>query len=308
MNATRSVASIPPVIILGVPGAGVSRLAAMIGCHPQMASLPELALGVSTRLEDFVHIDVMSADGLADGLLRAVALYFGGGEDDAAIAWARAWLERRASWSLHDLMTAFAQQMAPVGMAVAAATTGWRTIWLQRLLAAIPEARFVHLLQHPIPQCTMLARRLREAGFVAPDYKDYGPADWPRIDPQLAWYRINGNVDDALAALPAERVWRLHLEDVEAQPEDQIECLLRHLGMDNDAAALRAVLHPERSPFAVPGPPAARGGSDAEFLADPRLHRRLRPRLSLHDGITWRDDRVQLADEVVSLARRLGYR
>ncbi|HEU0198070.1 MAG TPA: sulfotransferase [Nevskiaceae bacterium] len=297
---------LPTLVVVGMPDAALSRCAAMLGLHPQLAPFPDLPLGMADRLEALEDFDARSANGLLDGLRRALGGYVFGAQDEVLAA--QRWLGRRGGWSWRTLMASLAEHAAPRGMALAASSAAWRVVWLERMAAAAPDICWVHVLCHPIVECARLAARLKQAGFVPPDYKDYGAERWPRIDPQLAWYRIHRNLQEVLSRQPPQRVWRLHVEDLLAEPEAQLAGLCGHFGLRADAAALEPMMQPQRNPFAAPGPAGAPGGMDAEFMRDPFFTRRLRPLASLTDPTPWRDDRDQLAAEVVSLARSFGYR
>jgi hypothetical protein len=81
--------------------------------------------------------------------------------------------------------------------------------------------------------------------------------------------------------------------------------VLEWLGVRVDNEGLAALRHPERSPYARPGPDGARGGNAPKFQRDPGLRPPRRPRsLELRDDwpVTplWRE-------ELVKLGERLGY-
>ncbi len=79
------------------------------------------------------------------------------------------------------------------------------------------------------------------------------------------------------------------------------------LGKRTDREAIQRMLHPEQSPYAHFGPPAARLGNDMLFLERPELHpMRARPQ-SLAGALGWRSDGAGFVPEVVELARSLGY-
>jgi hypothetical protein len=81
------------------------------------------------------------------------------------------------------------------------------------------------------------------------------------------------------------------------------------LGVSGDAAAIEAMKHPERSPYARPGPPNAPRGNDPNFLQHPELDFDRLARIeepSLHGELSWRPGEV-FDKSTVKLARRFGY-
>jgi hypothetical protein len=80
-------------------------------------------------------------------------------------------------------------------------------------------------------------------------------------------------------------------------------------GIRSDAQAIEAMMHPENSPYARPGPRGAPYGNDPNYLENPAIdHERLakirEPRL---DGeLSWRPGET-FAPETRRLARQLGY-
>ena len=75
-----------------------------------------------------------------------------------------------------------------------------------------------------------------------------------------------------------------------------------------DGAAIEAMKHPERSPYAFLGPPRARYGADAYFLQDPILRpARAGEHMSLEGPLEWRSDQAGFCEEVKVLARNFGY-
>jgi hypothetical protein len=100
---------------------------------------------------------------------------------------------------------------------------------------------------------------------------------------------------------------RLRGEDVMAEPERYLAEIARWAGLRDDAGAVDAMMHPERSPFACFGPINALFGNDPNFLAGPTF-RPHKPKLPpLNKPVPWRNDGKGLYPEVVALAREFGY-
>ena len=296
-----------PLLVLSAPGAEAARLAAMVGRHPDAYGLPELNLHLAPTLEGLLSVFQITQGNVQDGLLRMVAQLYCGGQDAAGIDDARHWLKRRADWGSMELLDELGARIAPKLPVLAESGLAWRPHDVEGWLARVPDVRVLHVVRHPRAQCAELAVRLNGPLFVPPDYKDYG-TDPAVIDPQLAWYRINRNIEQATAMLPAAQCRRVQAEDLFAAPEDTLRVICQWLGLPFGDAALQRMSHPEDGPYARVGTAEAPYGMEPEFHEAPQFSGRLRPRQMLDGAAEWRGDGKPLAAEVVSLARSYGYR
>ena len=296
-----------PLLVLSAPGAEAARVAAMLGRHPEAYGLPELNLHLASTVEGLLAVFQISQGNERDGLLRAVGELYCGGQGLAGIAAAREWLRRRGDWSSMELLAEFGGRLAPKLPVLAESGLAWRPHDVQDWLAQVPDARVLQVVRHPRTQCAELALRLQGPLFVPPDYKDYG-VDPAVIDPQLAWYRVNRNIEQAAAALPAAQVRRLQVEDLFAAPEETLRGVCEWLGLSCGESAVWRMLHPEDGPYSRIGNAEAPYGMELEFHEAPEFSGRLRPRQGLDGAVPWRGDGKPLVAEVVALARGYGYR
>ena len=295
-----------PLLIVAPPGAHASRLAAMLGQHRRAADLPELNLFMADTLGGLGEISALS-DGLtSQGLRRAVAALYCGGQTDAGVVAAGVWLERRADWRGAWLLAELAQRLAPRVLVSAETSVGWRPDFIDRLLDDLPDVRLLHLVEHPRRWCRDAARALDGRLFIAPDYKDYA-VNPPALDPQVAWFRVHANLAAAGAVLPNAQYHVLRIEDLLTRPEAALVGLCEWLGWPAEPDAVQAMQQPERSPFAAMGPDAALYGADEGFLIDPGFTRRLRLPERLDGPLEWRADGGSFAPEVHAIASRYGY-
>lgn len=296
-----------PLLVLSAPGAEAARLAAMLGRHPEAYGLPELNLHLAATVEGLLSIFHITQGNVQDGLLRTVAQLYCGGQDEAAIAAARDWLRRRADWSSMELLDELGGRIAPKLPVLAESGLAWRPHDVEAWLARVPDARVLHVVRHPRTQCAEVAARLNGPLFVPPDYKDYG-VDPAVIDPQLAWYRINRNIEQAVAMLPPAQHRQVQAEDLFVGPEDTLGAICGWLGLPFGDVALQRMLRPEDGPYARVGTAEAPYGMEPEFHEAPEFSGRLRPRQPLEGVAEWRGDGRPLAAEVVAMARSYGYR
>ncbi|WP_028009518.1 sulfotransferase [Solimonas flava] len=294
--------SAAPLFVVAAPFCGASRLAAALGAHPQLYAVPETNLFVAGTVAELLEIFELSQGSDADGLLRALAELEFGGEGDESVERARQWLAARADWPTPCVLEHLAARVAPRRLVVTETLSALRPLDLDRLCRAFPQAAAIQLVRHPWSHGALFAAWLADRLFVAADYRDHS-RDLAPIDPQLAWLRVNGNVERVLAPVYGERLLRVRDEDFRGERLATLAAIARHAGVAADALTVSA-LQPQAWTFHGYGPPAAPYGLDAELLED------LVPddaSARLDGPLPWRGDGVAFAAEVVASARACGY-
>lgn len=303
-----------PLFLLAPPRSYTSLVNAMLGQHPQMYGLPELQLFVVERLGELWRGDKRALEqGVAmdplrrHGLLRAVAQLYGGEQTLETVVMARHWVSAREQCSSAEVFREIAARVAPRVVVEKSPSYVSRPEFLERLLAAFPNARFIHLLRHPLGQGKSVMAMNHGRFAVMVDAVDYsGPQ--PVIDPQIAWHDFHLNIVEFLDHLPPERWRRLRGEEFLADADAHLCQLCRWLGLRDDAAAIAAMKHPERSPYACIGPANALFGNDPNFLRNPLFRpAAARPPQPLDGPLPWRADGGGFHPKVVELAREFGY-
>lgn len=296
-----------PVWILAAPFSGASWLTSCLGRHPQLYAVPELNLLMADTVGELLDIFDIGQGTHAHGLLRALAELEFGGQTDAGVTQARAWLEQHRNLRSGELAAWIAGKVAPRRLVIPDSEAPLRPMNLRRLLAQIPQASLIHLVRHPWEQGCLLADWARERLFVPPDFKDHAfhPA---QIDPQIPWLRANQNLRRLLSAWPASQGREVHSEAVEQASERTLGALCEWLGVACDEAAQLAMRAPEAWTYAAYGPASAAYGLEAEVL-EPFSERALQlaARPSLSQPLPWRDDGAGFDAQVRSLAQQLGY-
>jgi hypothetical protein len=277
----------------------------MIGQHPQLAGLPELKLfgyGTIAELEHslpaywrqrgFTH--------RSPGLVRALAEFEFGGQTPALIDAARKWLRARGHWSGADVLDVLLARVAPRQAVEKSPENVTSTAALKRIKAAYPNARYLHLTRHPLTTQASASRHLRR---TVPEH----PQTCEPMAGIAAWVQVHQRILRFTAVLPKQRTLRVRAEDVLNDPDHQLREIARWLGMRDDDAAIEAMRHPERSPFARFGPRGSGviGGHDHGFLRDPVVRRAELP-ASLEPPEGWIGHQP-LWRRAKTLARCLGY-
>jgi hypothetical protein len=179
---------------------------------------------------------------------------------------------------------------------------------LHRVRRAFPDAVYLHLLRHPRPQGESLWGVGGARAGIELDAVDVS-SDPPVIDMQLAWYRMHLNIVSFLDGVPDDQWIRIRGEDLMTNLDLELRRLSKWLGIAASPAALDAMKHPERSPFASMGPPNALLGNDPDFLRSPELRDDVKPpsEPSLDGPLPWRPDGGGFSPEVIQLAHEFGY-
>jgi hypothetical protein len=297
-----------PLIILSPPRSYTSVVCAMLGQHPEMYGLPEVNLFLAETIHEREGVIRQQQERWAQhGLLRVVAEVFGGEQTVQTVILARKWLEIRSNSTCVSVLRTLAEKLAPRILVDKSPRTIVATEYMQRARRGFPNARFIQLLRHPRPQGESLFKMTKGLGAARLDALDYS-TDPPTVDYQRAWFTQTMNIVTFLDGVPAAQKLRVRGEDLMAAPEIYLRKIAEWLGLRTDDEAIKAMMHPERSPYACFGPVGARFGNDPNFLREPAF----RPggggkSASLEGPLGWRTDGRGFTPEVKELARELGY-
>ena len=293
-----------PIFVLTTARSYSSVVTTMIGQHPQLAGLPELKLfccetigELETSLPRFWR-----ERGLAHrcpGLARAIAEHELGGQNGERLAAALSWLRERAHWSGGDVLDVLLERLSPRTAIEKSPDNLLTDAALARMAAAYPRARYLHLTRHPVTtQRSIEEHRRRTVGYSQ---------EGEPMRSIASWYAIHRRILLFARELPPERYLRVRGEDVLNDSRTQLYRIAAWLGVRTDAEAIEAMLHPEASPFAHPGPAESgvAGGNDPLFLRDP-VPRKAEIACALDPPPGWAAD-PPVWGMVVALANLLGY-
>ena len=299
-----------PLFLLAPPRSYTSLVNAMLGQHPQAFGLPEMCLfNVDTLVDLWKGSKTEIAENgsmVRHGLLRAVAEIYCGEQRATTVNMALAWASRREEWETGRVFQEIVAKLHPL---VAVEKSPSYTMSVKRMQAmhrAFPDARFLHLVRHPVAQCKSLmaindgAFSLKVEGFELGE-------DYALLEPQIAWHDLNLNILDFLDEVPPERQLRMRGEDIMADPRRHLAEIARWAGLRDDDEAVDAMMHPEQSPFACFGPINALFGNDPNFLAGPTFRPHTPKVPALDKPVPWRLDGKGLYPQVIALAHEFGY-
>jgi hypothetical protein len=276
----------------------------MLGQHPEYVGLPELKLFAYPTIGELeASLPRFWAErGVrhrSPGLIRAVAEIVFGDQSTDSLTDAQTWVAERHAWSGADMLDALMGRLLPRHCVEKSPENVETDAALERLAAAYPCARYLHLTRHPITTQRSIEAHLERL------LPGHGRADQPMAG-IAAWFVAHQRILRFTNALSSERCLRVRAEDVLNDPYPQLRTIAEWLRVRTDAPATEAMMHPERSPFARRGPPGVDGGNDPGFLEDPRPRAIALPETTeMPPG--WTESRATWA-LVLDLAAELGYR
>jgi hypothetical protein len=259
---------------------------------------------------------------MCDGLVRAVSEIFFGTQNDTTILQAIAWLQRRREFTTGLVLETLAERVHPRTLIEWSPSIVFSLSSMKRASSMFPQAKFIHILQHPRGYCEAVVRAISKAAADAeaipswmlnllsyPEHAgELDHSENPRGDPQGAWYGLHQNICKFLESISSDRKIAIRSEDIFIRPETVLREIAEWIGIGADHYSIEEMQHPERSPFACFGPPGARYGSDPSFLGNPTL---LPPTSAIPPTIpgrlAWRDDGVEFSAGVRALAHKFGY-
>ena len=266
-----------PLFLLAPPRSYTSLINAMLGQHPQAFGLPELNLFNVNKVKDLwrrVSNKVEGHSNRRHGLLRAVAEIYAGEQTPATIVMANHWAAAREDRDSGEVYRELVAKIAPL---IPVEKSPAYTISMKRLsyiYETFPDARFIHLVRHPIPQGRSVMNL--NDGIFAYFVNSFEFAyDRAIIDPQIAWHDININIYNFLDSVPKDQKIRIRGEEFMEHPQRYMKAICRWLGIRDDEDAIEGMMHPEQSPFACFGPISALYGNDPNFLRNPAFRQHI---------------------------------
>lgn len=295
----------PDPVFLLAPARSYSTVSiALLAGHPSLYGLPETSLFTSQALGE--RIAAANRPGVKNGwvqltgLARAVAQLHEGRQDPAALSRAAEWIRERSAQSPKQVMDHLLGLISPLtGVEKSPLTVGSAQA-LSTCMRAYPNARYLHLVRHPVS--TLRSMLSLYDTFLFPPQMTYQERVRRCL---LDWYACHLRIVQALRGLPEWQWMRVRAEDLIGRPRGWLPHVLCWLGLDHDEAIIGRMIQTERWEFASWGKEAGFGGGDPKFLNDPVLrpvpppaHDVISPGCQISDGAR---------ERITVLARHLGY-
>ena len=279
----------PMVFLLSTPRAGSTLLRAMLMGHSRLFAPPELHLLPFADLAQ--RHQTLEREGkafLSEGLVQTLCA-LDGATPDAAKARIARWIE--AGTPVAAVYGHLQEHLGDHVLIDKSPSYAQSVEALRRAASLEPEPRYIQLIRHPLAMADSFVRNRFHRLLGA----DESP--WPLA--LKLWDEYNASLDEFLAGIPAERVFRLHYEDLVAAPEAAMRGLCRWLGVDFE----EALLDPYRGERLTQGLHAL-----SLPIGDPNFHthRAIEPELARVPAEAW--DKVSLLGaDGLAHALRWGY-
>lgn len=303
-----------PIFVLAGPRSYSSLVVAMIGQHPELYGMPELNLFQCADMEEFNSGE--NADGtskspfwrsMRHGLLRTVAQVFSGEQTAESIRMAERWLRTRETQSSGETFIELCEAVAPLRIVEKSPALLRKRLFMDRMLEAFPNAKFIHLVRSPIDQCRSALDAKGGVGILLSlncvDYR----GDTAELEPQILWHDTQVQILRFLDQLPPEQFITLRGEDLLNDTDATLKSICRWLKIADTDDAITAMKRPEEGPYSFIGPANASHGNDVNFLKSPALREGAVTPAALDAPLPWRSDDERLHPRVVNLAQALGY-
>lgn len=292
-----------PLFIIAPPRSYTSVIGGMIGQHPSLYGLPEVNLSHADRLGEMWGGVTATLNFGTSGLLRLLAQLHDGEQTEEAVWRARAWITRHGHWTGRQVFDHIQEIVGDRILVDKSPRNTMRPENLARLLRMFPKASFLHLTRHPRTQGKSVLELLKTHAERDPMTRR------AEFDPEQTWLRSQTNIVEFARGLALGQYMRIKGETFLQQPTFYLTQLCEWLDIPADPAAIEAMLHPERSPYASIGPENAPYGNDPNFLQNPALDFDRLARIregNLDDPIDWRPE-DRFTKPVLKLARQFGY-
>ena len=294
-----------PIFLLAPPRSFTSIVCGVLGQHPELLGSPELNLFRARTMTRFMRLTRLHM-----GLHRFVAQIYAGEQTVESVVMARNWVLARRDRTTTEVHRELCAKIAPRALVQKSPRYQRRLMYMEAILEAFPNARFIHLLRHPRGMCESYMQ-MNEPALQRLALAELGAIDrsGPKLvaDPQVLWHDYNLRILHFQRRIDPRRWLRITGEEFLANMDHHHKMVCNWLGISDAPQAIDAMRRPEESPFACFGPLNALVGNDPKFLRDPRLRPSKRKPQSLTDPLPWREDGASFHPRVVEMARSLGY-
>ncbi len=303
-----------PIFILAAPRSFSSLVAAMIGQHPELYGVPELNLFQCATIAEFNSGETPDGSkkspfwkSMRHGLLRTVAQLYTGEQTIVAVTAAERWLRQREFVAAGDVFVELTEKVAPLRIVEKSPGVLRHQEYMDRMLATFPNAKFIHLVRHPIPQCQSVLNAKGGVGVLLALNSVDARKVIAELEPQIAWHDAQVQILRFLDKLPDSQFITLQGETLINNMDTVLPLICQWLGISDAPEAIEAMKHPEASAFSCVGPANAPLGNDVNFLNNPALRAGKIELPALTLACPWRADAAALNPRVRALAQALGY-
>ncbi len=295
----------PPVFILAPARSCSTVTLALLAGHPDIFGFPEMLLFTQETVGEVLDSTVFTPGAPDDlvrmrigGICRAVSEIRENSQSADALDRAYRWLRERSDWSSVRLFGHLLERVSPqVGLEKSPNTSN-STERLMRCIDGFPQARFIHLVRHPVAT----QRSMRE--HWAASHAGLSTEE-SSLQCATSWYLSHHRIRKALSGLPADRALTVRAEELLGDPRNALGPLFAWLGLSSDDAVVQGALRTERWRFAGTGEAGGLYGGDSKFMHAPELRPLPDPGPLTFPGEWQLPERI--CEQMSDMARSFGY-
>jgi hypothetical protein len=295
-----------PLFILCPPRSYSSLICSMIGQHPECYGLPELNLFLGDTLgESWEAYPNLRQLLTRHGLLRTLAQLHEGAQTTATVAHARDWVTQHWDWPIDKVLDHIQELVGDRILVEKSPSTAFERGNIERMLNACPKANILHLIRHPRGTAESLVSQRSTHKQL-----NLAVGSFAAREPERVWRTTHELILAATEHLPLGQCLRLKGEALLSDLENYLRQICEWLEIRTDEEAIRAMFHPEKSPYANLGPATASRGNDPNFLENPKIDRKRLAKLReprLDGELSWRPGEA-FAPATRRLAKQFGYK
>jgi hypothetical protein len=296
---TTAVAGRAPAFLLCSPGSGSNQLCTRLAQHSGLYVTPGLNLQFKRTIGELLGCRPNTRN-ITDGLLRTIAQLYAGEQTMDSIEMAKRWLRRRKSAFTEDVMKELCEKVSPARLLDRWLFHLGDADLLPKVSSAFPNAQFLHLTRHPVPQGMAVLQSIEGIANLWNEKSLDRSTKRPAPDPQYAWYNAQASILEFRESLSPGRYLQIRIEDVTSYPQESFQKLCDWLELPQGMA-----VGTRDWPFATPGPYNAPGGM--EWEPAPATGEMPDASRAPSESLPWLKKKVGLAEPVKILARALGY-
>lgn len=266
----------PPLFIVAPPHHHAPEVWAVLGRHPELASVPETNLFAAAVVSDLDRFRTAHPHFLA-GLLRAVAQYGLGGTGAAGGEAAQRWLAERRNAPTTEVFRQLREWAAPRSMVERITTLVSVAGGLERIAAAAPDARYLHLSRHPRGACESWVETARRSGRGTS----------AQATASTLWLKPHLRIIEFLEDVAMDRKMFIRVETLLDEPEVYLPQIAEWLGVSGTPATIEVMRHPRPSATGRPVAAAVRPGAGLDSAERQALRPAAQPDDGLEAPLSW---------------------
>lgn len=287
-----------PLFLLSPPRSFSSLISSIVGQHPALHAFPELQVfGRDSLLDMMIHNQEYLNRLASPGSIRAIAQAHEQKQTNESCTRAWLWIQKNSDLTAVDFFNYLRKQIEPQIAVEKSPINTLRISRLRQIIAAYPNAKFLHLTRSVKGNAKSLKEFLADKKNASPISVDpLSAKSLSRNYPASIWLISHRNVLAIKPMIKPENYLRMKGEDVLNNPFKMLKNFCEWMEIDSSPSSIEAMMRPHESPYAYVGPRIAYGGNDGKFMRQPVL------RIKASNSRAIQSHKEQISAEQVNLA------